>query len=72
MTKKAGSRISDLRLMKSGAAIDPGKDYVVAGWASINQGTEGPAIWDVVAKHIEARKTVSTKALDSIKVVGGE
>lgn len=72
VTKKAGSRISDLRLMKSGAAIEPGKDYVVAGWASINQGTEGPAIWDVVAKHIEARKTVSTKALDSIKVVGGE
>ncbi len=72
VTKKAGSRISDLRLLKSGATIDSGKDYVVAGWASINQATEGPPIWDVVAKHIEARRTVSTKALDSIKVVGAE
>lgn len=72
VTKKAGRRISDLRLMKSGTAIDPGKDYVVGGWASVNQGTEGPPIWDVVARHIEARKTVSTKALDSIKVAGAE
>jgi sulfur-oxidizing protein SoxB len=70
--KRAGSRISDMRLLQTGAPIEPGKDYVVAGWASVNQGTEGPPIWDVVARHIEARKVVSTKALDSIKVVGAE
>ena len=68
--KRAGSRISGMTLLKSGAAIDPGKDYVVAGWASVNEGTQGPAIWDVVAKHIEAKKTVSVKALDAVKVVG--
>ena len=68
--KRAGSRISGMTLLKSGAAIDPGKDYVVAGWASVNQGTEGPAIWDVVAKHIEAKKTVSVKSADAVKVVG--
>ena len=70
--KRAGHRISNLKLLGSGAAIEPGKDYVVAGWASVNQGTEGPDIWDVVARHIEAKKTVSTKALDSIKVVGAD
>ena len=59
-----------MRLIKTGKAIEAGKEYVVAGWASVNQGTEGPPIWDVVAKHIEARKVVSTKALDSIKILG--
>ena len=36
----------------------PSKDYVVAGWASVNEGTEGPPIWDVVMSHIaeEARR----------------
>ncbi len=68
--KRAGGRISGMTLLKSGQPIDAGKDYVVAGWASVNQGTEGPPIWDVVAKHITAKKVVSAKALDSVKVVG--
>ena len=28
----------------------PGQDYVVAGWASVNEGTEGPPIDEVVVK----------------------
>jgi sulfur-oxidizing protein SoxB len=68
--KRAGSRISSMTLLKTGQPIEPSREYVVAGWASVNQGTEGPPIWEVVAKHIEAKKVVSTKALDSIKVVG--
>ncbi|NCX84196.1 MAG: thiosulfohydrolase SoxB, partial [Rhodobacteraceae bacterium] len=43
-----GSRISELTLLKTGERIDPAKTYVVAGWASVNEGTEGPQIWDVV------------------------
>ncbi len=72
VTKRAGGRISDLKMLKTGAAIEPAKEYVVAGWASVNQGTEGPPIWDVVARHIESKKTVSTKALDSIKLIGAD
>ena len=72
ISKKVGSRISDMRLVKTGKPIDAGHEYVVAGWASINQGTEGPAIWDVVARHIETRKVVSTKALDSIRIIGAD
>ena len=43
---------------KTGKPLDAGKDYVVAGWASVNEGTEGPPIWDVVMSHIaeEARR----------------
>jgi S-sulfosulfanyl-L-cysteine sulfohydrolase len=70
ISKRAGSRISDMKLLKTGQAIEAAKDYVVAGWASVYQGTEGPPIWDVVAKHIETRKVVSAKALDSVKILG--
>jgi sulfur-oxidizing protein SoxB len=46
---KIGSRISDMTLPEAtGEPIDPPKNYVVAGWASVNEGTEGPPIWDVV------------------------
>ncbi|MDT8329232.1 MAG: thiosulfohydrolase SoxB, partial [Roseovarius sp.] len=48
INKPQGSRISDLTLLRTGEAIDPSKNYVVAGWASVNEGTEGPQIWDVV------------------------
>ena len=72
ISKKVGSRISDLKLIKSGKPLDAGRDYVVAGWGSVNQGTEGPAIWDVVANHITGRKVVSAKALDSVKILGAD
>jgi len=57
-----GRRISDLRLLRTGAAIDPGRDYVVAGWASVNEDTQGPPIWDVVANYIAGRGEVAPAA----------
>ncbi|MFN6253479.1 MAG: thiosulfohydrolase SoxB [Acetobacteraceae bacterium] len=48
----AGQRISNLRLKRSGQAIEASQDYVVAGWASINEGVEGPPIWDLVFRHL--------------------
>ena len=70
ISKPAGQRISSMTLLKTGAAIDAAKDYVVAGWASVNQGTEGPPIWDVVAKHIEQKKTVKVQDTSAIKISG--
>ena len=46
------------------------REYAVAGWASINQDTKGPAIWDVVESYIAARKTISVSPNDSVKIVG--
>lgn len=64
-----GERISDVHLLKSGAAIEAGKEYVVAGWASINEDTEGPPIWDVVAAHVKARAVMPAQAGQTIKFV---
>lgn len=65
-----GSRISELTLLKTGERIDPAKNYVVAGWASVNEGTEGPQIWDVVEDYIRKHGTVSVAPNNSVKVVG--
>jgi sulfur-oxidizing protein SoxB len=66
----AGRRIGDLTLLKTGKPLDPAKEYVVTGWASVNEGTEGPAIWDVVMRHIEKNKTVAPRETGHVRVVG--
>lgn len=70
ISKSQGERISDLTLLKTGEAIDPAKTYVVAGWASVNEGTEGPQIWDVVESHIKKQGTVTVTPNTSVKVTG--
>lgn len=70
ISKKQGERITDLTLLKTGEKIDPAKTYVVAGWASVNEGTEGPQIWDVVESHIRKQGTVSVSENTSVKVTG--
>lgn len=68
--KEIGERITDMTLLSTGEAIDPKKDYVVAGWASVNEDTEGPAIWDVVESHLTKNPTVKLPDNQSVKVVG--
>jgi len=70
ITKPQGERISDMTLLSTGDAIDPAKNYVVAGWASVNEGTEGPQIWDVVESHIRKQGTVKLEPNNSVKVSG--
>lgn len=70
VSKPQGDRISGLSLSKTGAAIEPSRAYVVAGWASVNEGTEGPQIWDVVENHIRKQGTVSVSENNSVDVVG--
>lgn len=70
VTKRQGERITDMTLLKTGEKIDPSKSYVVAGWASVNEGTEGPQIWDVVESHIRKQGTVSIAPNTSVIVDG--
>jgi sulfur-oxidizing protein SoxB len=66
----AGRRISDLTLLRAGKPLEASREYVVAGWASINEGTEGPPIWDVVASYVTTRKEIDVRPSSSVKVVG--
>ncbi|MEO3415122.1 thiosulfohydrolase SoxB [Roseovarius sp. CAU 1744] len=70
VSRSQGDRISNMTLLKSGEAIDPAKSYVVAGWASVNEGTEGPQIWDVVENHIAKLGTVTVQPNNSVDVTG--
>jgi sulfur-oxidizing protein SoxB len=64
-----GSRISDMRLTRTGLPIDAAKTYVVAGWASVNEGTRGPPVWDLVMRHIARQKSVRIEESRSVNVV---
>ena len=64
-----GKRISEMTLLKTGEPIESAREYTVAGWASVNQGTEGPPIWDVVSDYIRREGTVKVERNDRIEVV---
>ncbi len=63
-----GSRISEMTVLKTGEAVDPAREYVVAGWASVNEATEGPPIWDVVESHLARNPVVRLEENRSVKV----
>lgn len=65
----AGQRISNLRRLDSGDPILADKRYTVAGWGSVNQGTEGPPIWEVVAQHLKQRNIVKPQPAKAIQFV---
>lgn len=68
VSQTIGNRISDMTLLKSGEPIDPQKTYIVAGWASVAEATEGPPIWDVVTSYIKRVGTVQGKPNQSVLV----
>ena len=71
VSKPMGQRISAMTQLKSGKAIEPKKEYVVAGWASVNEGTEGPPVWDLVERYVANAKTVTVTPNTSVKISGG-
>ncbi|MCT8328425.1 thiosulfohydrolase SoxB [Albidovulum sediminis] len=70
VSQPIGSRIGAMTLTDTGEAIDAAKTYTVAGWASVNEGTEGPQIWDVVEAHVRKLGTVSLSPNTSVSVTG--
>jgi sulfur-oxidizing protein SoxB len=68
--RPAGRRISDLTLLRTGGKIEPDAAYTVAGWASVNEGTEGPPAWDLVERYVARKQTVEVAPASAVKVVG--
>jgi sulfur-oxidizing protein SoxB len=72
-----GRRISDLKLA-NGRALEAGKNYKVAGWASVNE-QKGAPVWDVVANYLRSGKTpdrqsdgVTLKGVDENPGIAGQ
>ncbi len=70
INKPQGSRITDMTVIKTGELVEADKTYIVAGWASVNEGTEGPPIWDVIENYVRRHGTVSVEPNTSVKVIG--
>jgi S-sulfosulfanyl-L-cysteine sulfohydrolase len=69
-TAAMGKRIRDMTVLRTGKPIEPAHDYAIAGWASINQGTQGPPIWEVVEGWLRDHKTVRIDPTETVKIVG--
>jgi sulfur-oxidizing protein SoxB len=72
-----GHRISGLKL-DNGRLIEAGKNYKVAGWASVNE-QKGIPVWDVLASHLRSGKTsgphgadVTLKGVDDNPGIAGQ
>lgn len=63
-----GSRISDMTLLETGEAIDASRSYVVAGWASVNEGVEGPAIYDLMEEYISEKEVINIQKNDAVRL----
>jgi sulfur-oxidizing protein SoxB len=68
--ERIGKRISDLRLYRSGELLDADKNYIVTGWASVNEGTEGPPVWDLVMSHVRQMGVVAPRESNHVRVIG--
>ncbi len=68
--KPIGERITGLTLLRTGESLDPARSYTVGGWASVNEGTEGPQIWDVVEDYIRKQGRVSAEPNNAVTVTG--
>lgn len=64
-----GKRISGMTL-DDGTAIEAGKQYMVAGWATVGSQSPGRPIWDVVADYLRDQKQVRIDKLNTPKLVG--
>ena len=56
-----------------GKPIDPTKKYKVAGWAPVSEEARaagGEPIWDVMARYLRAKKTITPRALNLPNVEG--
>ena len=69
-TETIGKRIGDMVLLRTGAPIEASRDYAIAGWASINQGTDGPPIWQIIENYLKNHGTIRPQVRQTVKLVG--
>ena len=71
INKKQGDRISEMTMLKTGNKIEPEKNYKVGGWASVNENTQGPPVWELVENYIRRKKMIQIEKNNSVNVITG-
>ncbi len=72
VSRPMGQRISDMTLLRTGKPVDPDREYAVAGWASVNEGTQGPPVYDLLTKYLTDRKSVRIEENRQVRVSGAD
>ena len=68
--QEMGRRIDKLTLTDSGAALEADKSYSVGGWASVREGVEGPAIYDLLERYISGKQVIQPSGSGRVTVKG--
>jgi sulfur-oxidizing protein SoxB len=63
-----GNRIQDMRL--NGKPLEADRKYKVAGWAPVGENASGEPIWEVVARWLRDKKTITPRQLNMPKLIG--
>jgi len=66
--QKIGNRISGMTL--NGKPLEADKTYKVASWAPVAEGASGEPVWDVVARHLRARKIIRSVTPNRPALIG--
>nr|VFJ46707.1 MAG: sulfate thiol esterase SoxB [Candidatus Kentron sp. DK] len=69
VTRPRGQRIRDMVLWPQNTPIEPGKNYTVGGWASVNPDTQGPPIYRIIEDHLRRHPTVRGEEQRAVRVV---
>ena len=64
-----GARITKLVHLPGGEPLQANKHYSVAGWASVQENVQGPAIYDLLEKYLRAQGTVSIAPSETVRIV---
>ncbi len=65
---RIGGRVQDMRL--HGKPMQADRRYKVAGWAPVAEGAQGEPIWEVVARWLRDRKTITPRRLNNPRLSG--
>ena len=66
--RSIGKRITDMRL-DDGTPIEAGKNYTVAGWATVGSKAPGKPVWDIVAEYLREEKVAKIDKLNTPKIL---
>ena len=65
---RIGGRVQDMRL--HGKPMQADRKYKVAGWAPVAEGAQGEPIWEVVARWLRDRRTITPRRLNNPRLSG--
>nr|VFJ96067.1 MAG: sulfate thiol esterase SoxB [Candidatus Kentron sp. H]VFJ96792.1 MAG: sulfate thiol esterase SoxB [Candidatus Kentron sp. H]VFK02566.1 MAG: sulfate thiol esterase SoxB [Candidatus Kentron sp. H] len=69
ITRPRGERIRNMVLWPRNTPIDPAKNYVVGGWASVNPDTQGPPIQHVIRDYLRRHPNVRMTGQRAVRLL---